>query len=369
MSHIRLRCTSCGAQHPADIVTLACRDCGAPLDVEYLRLGGGGSGGPSPLHGVGPAILLGEGSTPSVSLPAAGALLGLRRLYGKLELMNPTGSFKDRGTAVMMAVVSEHGVEEVAEDSSGNAGASVSAYAGRSGVRAHIFVPADAPVAKLRQIEVYGAEVHLVEGSRETVAEAAATYCADRGLVYASHALSPYFLEGTKSFAYEVARRSDDGDGLPDHIVFPVGNGSLLIGSWKGFRELRDAGDVAEMPRLHAVQARAVMPLVAAHTGKTWAAGATKRTVAGGIAVSAPPRMDQMLAVLRETEGAAVAVEDSEVLRWQGLLAEKEGVFAEPTSAAAFAGVEQLVRRGFISAGDSVLVPVTGFGLKDDSAV
>ena len=265
----------------------------------------------------------------------------------------------------MMAVAKEHGVTEVVEDSSGNAGASVSAYAARNGITAHIFVPATASVAKVRQIAVYGAQLHAVRGAREAATEAAMAFCAERGLTYASHALSPYFLEGTKTFAYEVAQRPSERATIPDHVVFPVGNGSLLIGAWKGFTELRDGGEIVEVPRLHAVQARAVMPIVEAYSGEEWNPEAVPSTVASGIAVADPARRAQILSVLSSTNGVAVAVDDSEILRWQELLAKKEGVFAEPTSAAAFAGLAQLVDCGVIGTNDSVLVPITGFGLKD----
>ena len=375
MSHIELRCTRCRATHAADMAALTCRDCGAPLEVEYLGEtpeGATAEGAawadldiPLPTHDPGSAVSLGEGDTPCFVLPALGRLLGLQGLYGKLEYLSPSGSFKDRGSAVMMAVAREHGVREVVEDSSGNAGASVSAYAARAGIRAHIFAPASAPRAKLQQIKAYGAEVHPIEGPRDAATSAAMAYCAERSLVYASHALSPYFLEGTKTFAYELAQQSPEG--LPGHIVFPVGNGSLLIGAWKGLMELRREGRIAEMPRLHCVQARAVMPLVAAYGGEEWHPDSTGGTVAGGIAVGSPARREQVLHILRATGGAAVAVDDEDILRWQKLMAQKEGLYAEPTSAAAFAGLEQLLGQGAIAAGDLVLVPVTGSGLKDDT--
>ena len=267
----------------------------------------------------------------------------------------------------MMAVAREHGMAEVVEDSSGNTGASISAYAARNGITAHIFAPSTAPAAKVRQIAVYGAQLHSIDGSREEVAAAAVAYSKEeRRLVYASHALSPYFLEGTKTFAYEVAQRFGDEEKMPDHMVFPVGNGSLLIGAWKGFAELRDAGNIVEVPRLHVVQSRSVMPVVAAYRGEQWNRETAAGTVAGGIAVAAPARRAEMLRVLGATNGVAVAVDDSETLRWQQMLAKKEGIFAEPTSAAAFAGLAQLVDQGVIGSSESVLVPVTGFGLKDD---
>ncbi len=366
MSHIKLGCIRCGASHLADMVTLACKECGSPLDVRYSgeEQGLSGSQIPLPFHSAESIVSLGEGNTPCLDIPTLGGLLGIQHLHAKLEFLNPTGSFKDRGTAVMMSVAKEHGVAELVEDSSGNAGASVSAYAARAGIKAHVFAPASAPQAKIQQIKVYGAETHLIEGSRDDTTDAAIAYYTEHQMVYASHNLSPYFIEGTKTFAYEVARQF--ADGLPDHIAFPVGNGSLIIGAWKGFAEMKNAGRISKMPHLHCVQASAVMPIVAAYEGsKDWTPASDARTIAGGISVGTPPRLQQVLDVLKAVKGVAVAVNDDEILRWQRLLAEKEGIYAEPTSAAAFAGLERLVSRGDVKAGDTALVPVTGFGLKD----
>jgi threonine synthase len=355
------------------MAALACDDCSGPLDVEYLRRDEGGEAAHraawsdvearTPLHDPTSAVTLSEGDTPCVELTAAAGLMGLRRLVGKLEFLSPTGSFKDRGTTVMMSVARELGVRELVEDSSGNAGASVSAYAARAGIKAHIFAPAGAPAAKLRQIAAYGAEVHSIEGPRDAATDAAVAYHTEHGLVYASHALSPFFLEGTKTFAYEIARQLEGG--LPDHIVFPVGNGGLYLGAWKGFDELRSAGLIGRVPRLHCVQSRTVMPLVAAHHGEEWLPSGDTVTVAGGIAVGAPARRDQVLSVLRATSGAAVAVDDPDILRWQSELAERDGIYAEATSAAALAGLERLVLTGVVGADEMVLVPITGTGLKD----
>ena len=369
MSHIELRCPKCGRSRSADMSTEACRNCEAPLDVEYVAnhsksQGSDGYEIPTPVHEPRSGVSLGEGNTPSVKLPALGGRLALQQLYGKLEFLNPTGSFKDRGTAAMLSVAKEQGVTALVEDSSGNAGASVSAYASRAGIKSHIFVPANAPEAKLRQIRAYGAEVHSIEGPRGAVTTAAIAYYQQHNLVYASHMMSPYFAEGTKSFAYEVVQQFDGTP--PDHIVFPVGNGSLFIGAFKGFSELRDAGHIGKIPRLHCVQARSVMPLVAAYSGVAWSPEAATATVAGGIAVAAPPRLSQILDILRLAAGSAIAVDESSILRMQRDLAEEEGVFAEPTSAAAFAGLEGLTSQGVIGENDTVLVPVTGFGLKDE---
>ncbi len=361
MSHIELRCPKCGISRPADMSAEACRDCGSPLDVAYTVHAGNGQTMPSPVHGPTNDVSLGEGDTPCVHLTTLFARLP--KLYAKLEFLNPTGSFKDRGTATMMSVALEQGVTELVEDSSGNAGASVSAYAARAGIKPHIFVPADAPLAKLRQIKAYGTEVHHIAGRREAVTEAAIAYAKEHGLVYASHMLSPYFAEGTKAFAYEVAQQF--GASMPGHVVFPVGNGSLLIGAFNGFKELKASGQIKEIPRLHCVQSLNVMPLVAAFNGKEWGPESASKTVAGGISIAAPSRQWQILEILRSTGGSAVAADESSILRMQRGLAEEEGIFAEPTSSAAFAGLEILINKGVIQEDDAVLVPVTGFGLKD----
>ena len=365
MSHISFKCFECRALHTANMTTLKCFKCGGVLDVSYtadMYYRNRGAT-PTPLHQPANAISMGEGGTPTVAIRSLGVQLGAEQLYAKLEMMNPTGSFKDRGTAVLISIAAESGVKEVVEDSSGNAGASVAAYAARAGIRAHIFAPASAPAAKLDQISVYGATTHLIEGNRQDVTDAAMTFAESNSMVYASHNLSPYFTEGTKSFAYEIRDQFDDG--LPQHIVIPVGNGSLLIGAHIGFRELKRAGRIANIPRLHAIQANGVMPLAAAFEDESQPPPPVGSTIAGGIAVGSPPRLRQCLQVLRDTGGSALAVEDSDILRWQRMLAREEGIFVEPTSAAALAGVENLLANGTIQHSESIVAVATGFGLKD----
>ena len=363
MTDSTLRCAHCGISLHSDMTTLTCPECGLPLEVDYPDCGYGSAIPPMPVpQRFLDAVTLGEGNTPLVSLPSIAHLLGLESLDAKLEYINPTGSFKDRGTAVVIAVAKRYGVSEVVEDSSGNAGASVSAYAGRAGMNAHIFAPSSAPEAKLRQILAYGAQVHSIPGPREATTAAAAKYATEQDLVYASHVLSPYFVEGTKLFAYEVFRQS--GGSIPKHIVMPVGNGSLLLGALKGFSELKRGGHIAEIPRLQAVQAKNVMPIVAAFQGLA-NTPPTASTVAGGIAVGTPARLEEIVAAIKFTDGTATAVEENDILSWRDTLAQTEGIYGEPTSAAAFAGLAQLAEQGIIQPDEGVLVPITGFGLKD----
>ena len=365
MSHIELVCVECGASYEADMTALGCEYCDSPLDVAYLDLDAhttdvSGLRMPVPYHADSPTVTMGEGQTPIVEMPSVGLEIGGVRVLAKLEFMNPTGSFKDRGTATMLSVAMEHGVTAVVEDSSGNAGASVSAYAARAGIDAHVFAPESAPEAKIGQIRVYDASTHPTPGPREASTEAAIDFQREHDMVYASHNLSPYFVEGTKTFAYEVVTQMSPA---PDHIVIPVGNGSLLLGAWKGYRELISQGTVSHMPKLHAIQAEAVMPLAAEFIGTDWKPGAT--TIAGGISVGSPPRLQQSLRAIRESGGSSLAVTDASIVAWQKRLASQEGVFGEPTSAAAFAGLQLLVERGVVKSDEVALVPVTGFGLKD----
>ena len=350
-----LQCTACSRDHTPDIRTLTCDDCDSPLIVAYPP-------DTQPTLGI-PPVSLGEGDTPVVPLPTIADSLGLSFLCAKLEFASPTGSFKDRGTAVMLGAARHFGVEELVEDSSGNAGASVAAYAARCGIKAHIFAPDSAPLAKLNQIKVYGAETHLIPGPREAAAEAALAFCEENSLVYASHNLSPYFLEGAKTFAHELP--SDFPNALPLHIVMPVGNGSLILGTWIGLQELKLQGAIDALPRMHAVQADAVSPIAAAFKGETWAYDPANRTIAGGISVAKPPRLNHVLDVLCQCGGQALSVPDSEINSWQTRLAHTEGLFCEPTSAAAFAGLSELVESGAIGSNEAVLVPITGSGLKD----
>ena len=348
------------------MATLGCRECASPLEVVYPDGATSGGEPPLPLRSAESRALLPPRETPLIGLPVLSAELGVARLSAKLEFESLTGSFKDRGSSVMLAVAAESGVTELVEDSSGNAGASVAAFAARTGVRAHVFAPASAPAAKLKQIAVYGAAVHAVDGTRDETAQAAVDFHRERGIVYASHALSPYFLEGTKTFAYEVFRQS--GGDLPRHVVFPVGNGSLLLGAYKGFGELRASGLIPDVPKLHCVQTEAVRPIAAAAAGEAWSAADALKTVAGGIAVASPARLRQIVDAVAATRGSAVTVDEASIASWQRKLAAREGVFAEPTSAAAFAGLARLVAQSVIAPESSVLVPVTGAGAKDRPA-
>lgn len=383
---VTLRCTSCGATYAATEPLWACV-CGGLLTVDYewpaalisdreaaLERGRQSTGLWRYAHflplaadpGASP-VTLGEGDTPFVPLPRWGERHGLRRVYAKLEYVSPTGSFKDRGAAVVVAKAAEWGIGRMVEDSSGNAGASIAAYSARAGIACDIFVPAAAPTAKVRPIERCGANVRPIEGTRADVTAAALDAVGDGTSYYAAHNLNPYFTEGMKTAAYEVLESFDFQ--APDHFILPVGGGSLFVGLWRGCQEWRSWGWVQSAPRMHVSQSTGCAPLVTAYQqGSAEPAPVDRQpTVAGGIEVLVPPRGRHILSILRESAGSAVAVDDESILAHRELLATLEGLDVEPTAAVPLAGLAALAREGIVGADETIVACLTGSGLKDPS--
>ncbi|MFH0849260.1 MAG: threonine synthase [archaeon] len=376
-----LKCTVCGAKHQTSDKILVCTKCGKLLDVEFdleeIRRSFSKESLKErvrslwryrellPIDKDDCIVSLGEGVTSLRKIPRYGGLVGYDNLFVKVDYLNPTGSFKDRGTTVNVSKLKELGVTSVMDDSSGNAGLSLAAYCASAGMECILFVPGSAPSEKLVQAQLYGAKIRTVPGSRSDAAKAAEDTWKDSSIFYASHNLGPFFLEGMKTFACELAE--DLNWQVPDHIIFPVGGGSLLRGTWKGFDQLMKLGMINRVPSLHCVQSEACMPIVTAfEKGKSETEPAAEgETIAGGIRISNPARGAQVLDTLRRTGGKAVAVSDDAVMKHQRLLASKEGMFAEPTTCAALAGLDKLREMNAVEKGESVIVALTGFGLKD----
>ena len=301
-------------------------------------------------------VSFGEGNTP----------LSTIRLYGrdisvKMDFLCPTGSYKDRGSTVMLSKLREWGLRQIIEDSSGNAGASIAAYSALAGIQADIYIPASTSAGKAAQINMYGARLIKVPGTREDTAHAA--WQASSETFYASHNWSPYFLSGMKTVAYEIAEQRNWS--APDWIVAPSGGGSLVVGIYFGFRDMLRAGLVDKMPRIVLVQAARCAPIHAA-----WRAGTadvpaiTKQdTAAEGISVAKPVRGREILAAVRETNGFVHVVSEDEI--WEGLSALGGcGVYVEPTSAVVASAAKSLIDSGLISSSESVVLTLTGNGLK-----
>ena len=301
-------------------------------------------------------VSLGEGSTPLTSA----RLNGLQVML-KVDYLCPTGSYKDRGSTVMISKLKEWGIREIIEDSSGNAGASIAAYSAVAGIRAEIYVPSSTSAGKAAQIEMYGADLVRVSGSREKTTDAA--FEAAQRIFYASHNWSPYFLVGMKTAAYEIAEQLDWD--VPEWVVTPAGGGSLLAGLYLGFLDLFRAGYIQAVPRLAAVQSSACAPIY-----RAWSAGlndipeGTKGpTAAEGISVARPVRQNLILESIRQSNGLVYTVGDDDVWKMVEVLG-RQGIYVEPTAAAAPAAIQQLQASGAIRQNDRVAVLLTGSGLK-----
>jgi threonine synthase len=308
-----------------------------------------------------PTVQLGAGWTPLLAQTWDG-----REVLFKPEYMAPTGSFKDRGTEVMVNILAAQGEKHIVDDSSGNAGASVAAYAAQAGMRAEIFVPAYASPAKQAQIAVYGAEVRPIPGVRAE-AKRAAFKAAERGAAMASHAYHPGFLAGQLTVAWELWEQL--GHRAPDWYVVPVGQGVQLLGVWLGFRRLRAAGLVARLPRLVAVQPSTLPPLCRAFEAGLEAVPAvepTKPSVAEGLAIAEPVRGKRLLEAIRDTGGICVTVDDEVTLKAQRRLA-RRGLYVEPTSATAVAALDTILQQA--TPDETIAVPLTGSGLKGSPRV
>ncbi len=359
-------CTSCGRQYPLNTRDWLC-ECGGllglggwkrldPSQIDYARQGLWRYRDLLPLDPTWEPVHLGEGSTPLVPMTWQGV-----RVFFKLEYLAPTGSFKDRGTSVLVTALRGMGVEKVVEDSSGNAGASLSAYAGRAGIGCEVCVPHTASGPKLVQTAAHGAEVIEIKGKREYAA-LAAWAAAAHGAYYASHVHNPFFLAGVETLAFELWEQLDHRQ--PDALILPVGNGTLLLGVFHGFRRLQQAGLISRLPRFFAVQTETCAPVAQAFAsgGNTITAVACGPTVATGIAIGNPARARQILDAIRDSDGTAVIVTEEQIVDARSQLA-RQGFYIEATSAAAVAAISQL--RSDLGQAETLVVPLTGHGLKE----
>ena len=298
-------------------------------------------------------ITLGEGGTPLLRLQDR------HLVYVKNEALNPTGSFKDRGAAFLINTV--QGQDKVViDDSSGNAGAALAAYAARAGHQARIFAPAHASEAKKRQIRGFGAELVLVEGDRDAVARAADEFAQQPDVFYASHVWHPGYALAMQTIAWEIWEQL--GRRAPEWVLLPAGNGSILRGVRWGFRSLQKARYITDLPRLVAVQAAACAPLLA-RSQDAYRVGrfACSETRADGVAIPNPPLIDAMWAAVRKTRGQVVAVSEAEI-RWAQDELLRRGLWMEPTAALPYAALSHI--EPLLSPDDTIVLILTGHGFK-----
>ncbi|NMB69507.1 MAG: threonine synthase [Chloroflexi bacterium] len=376
-----LECTECGRTFDAGQLQTFCADCRSPLMARYdlARLRAEASreqfaARPRgmwrwaellPVRDPQFRLTLGEGDCPLLPLPRLGAELGMPRLFVKDEALNPTGSFKARGLCAAVARALELGVREFVIPTAGNAGGALAAYAGRAGVPAHIYMPADTPRANQVEVQAAGADLHLVDGLINDAAREAAAGAAAHGWFDVSTFKEPYRCEGKKTMGLELAESF--GWRLPDVILYPTGGGTGLVGVWKAFAELEALGWIGpERPRMVSVQAEGCAPIVRAFRqgsprAEFWQ---DAHTLASGLRVPGVFADRQVLRALRESGGAALAVSDEEITAAQRELAAGEGIFAAPEGAATLAALRHLRENGWIAADETVVLFNTGSGLK-----
>jgi threonine synthase len=365
VNNVNAICLNCKRPYPDEGTPYKCPKCGGlfdisgPLVFDPAQVDASQPGIWRYRHTFGlpnsvPAVSLGEGSTPLVWDKAFG-----RKLAFKSEYSNPTGSFKDRGTAPLVAFLRSRDVNAAVEDSSGNAGASFAAYAAHAGMKATVYVPAAASGPKRAQIASYGATLHPVPGSRSDVSEAV-KQAADTGLAYASHAYLPFNIPGYATTAYEIHEQLG---GAPSAVITPAGQGGLFLGLQRGFDALQRAGLIASVPRIIGVQARACCPLwVIATVGAAGLGFVTEgQTLAEGVRVRFPLRAGEIRQVVEAGSGSFVAVDEADILRGRDELANR-GLYVEPTSAIVWSALEQTLE----NLADPVVVMLTGSGYKSE---
>jgi threonine synthase len=309
------------------------------------------------------------GDTPLLTAPRLRGALGMPNLLLKDDTRNPSGSTKDRASLLVIAKALEYGCNTVATASTGNAASALAAVAAAAGVRSVVLVPAAAPPAKLAQMQSYGAVVVAVDGTYDQAFELCSAACNEFGWYNRSTALNPFTIEGKKTAALEIAVAMAPES--PDVVLVPSGDGVILAGIAKGFRDLEAGGLIERRPRLIAVQAEGSSALVDA--ARSGAETATKvdgaASVADSLTVETPRNAIGCLAEIRASKGGGVTVSDDAILAAISRLASATGVFAEPAGAAALAGLETALEEGLVGRDERVVLMITGSGLKDIDAV
>jgi threonine synthase len=363
-------CLNCRRPYPEEGTPYKCPKCGglfdvAPLEFDPAQVDNSARGIWRYRHtfvglpGTFDAVSLGEGATPLVWAGAFG-----RQIAFKCEYLNPTASFKDRGTSVITTFLKSRGATTLVEDSSGNAGASLAAYAARAGTKAEIYVPASASGPKRQQIEFHGAELHPIEGSRSDVTEALisrVSKLSDGSVAYASHASLPVNIPGYATAAYEIYEQMG---GAPGAVIVPAGQGGLLLGIYRGFDALKRAGLIKSIPYMVGVQARACSPLWVLSTAgmSAWGFITEGQTLAEGVRVKSPLRAGALLQMVEAGNGEFIPVDETDILRGRDELALR-GLYVEPTSAIVWSALEQTIER----LPEPIAVVLTGSGFKFSS--
>ncbi len=307
-------------------------------------------------------VSLGEGWTPLLRLEKFGSMLGLKNLFLKDESFNPTLSFKARGLSCAVSKAIELGIDKVALPTAGNAGSALSAYCARAGIKCFVSAPKDTPSLILKECEFYGAEVELVDG---LISDAVRIVQSRSEFFDISTMKEPYRLQGKKTLGFEIVEQLEWV--VPDWVIYPTGGGTGLIGIWLAINELIEVGLIEKkFPKMVAVQSSGCAPIVKAYKeGKTqvefWE---NAKTIAYGLRVPKPFAGRLILEIIRKSGGAAVEVEDSDIISTMKKMAEVEGIMLCPEGSATAVALEKLVSDGIIKRDDIVVIFNTASGLK-----
>ena len=381
------RCIACETRQSADFAGFVCPACGGNLEVTYdyasIVPDFGAVEGMFryepllPCTDPGAVLPLKIGGTPLYRAERLGASAGLDNVWLKDETGNPSSSIKDRASAVALLRATETGADTVAVASTGNAGSSTACVAAALGLNAVVFVPESAPPAKLAQALAYGARVLAVRGSYDDAYDLCLHACEEHGWFNRSTGFNPFTREGKKTSSFEVWEQLGR---VPDRIIVPTGDGNILSGVWKGWRDLHEAGLIERLPKIDCAQSegsdaicRTIERVREKGDGPDWRsvelASVAADTVADSISVDRPRDGLAAVRAVIESGGEAVVVSDDEILAAIGELASKSGVFAEPAAAAPWAAAKRLKAEGRMDRDESVVLLITGNGLKDIAAV
>ena len=381
MSHILgLKCLSCGREHDAEGMRYRCSACGENLEVVYdypavsSRLNRDVLAAREdrsiwrywellPLSDRRWIMPLQIGWTPLYKARRLEKRLGLSSVYLKDDGRNPSASFKDRASAVAVAKALELGFETIAGASTGNAASSTACLCASLGKSPVIFVPRTAPSAKVAQLLVFGARVYAVNGSYDDAFDLCTRVCEKFGWYNRNTGLNPYTREGKKTVSFEICEQL--GWKAPDKVLVPVGDGNIISGTWKGFKDLREVGLIDRLPKLIAVQSSLSRAVADALEGDGKIRPVKATTIADSISVDLPRDGLAAVKAVRESGGEGVTVGDEEITSAILTLAREAGVFAEPAGATALAGLIKLKEGGRIKKNETVVCLVTGNGLKD----
>jgi len=379
-----LECIGCGARYEPNQVIYNCSRCGDLLSVEYDYSGITGNLDQAwrkrvlsvwrykellPIEREEKRVTLGEGGTSLNKCFRLSERIGLKNLYVKNEGENPTGSFKDRGMTVGVTKALELGMMKVACASTGNTSASLAAYAARAGLECIVLIPSGkVAFGKLTQAMIHGARVIQVRGNFDEALSIVRKICLSHP-IYLLNSLNPFRLEGQKTAAFEI--RDQLGGRIPDKIVVPVGNAGNISALWKGFVELHKLGLTDGVPQMIGVQAEGAAPIAdSLNRGISEVEFVENpETVATAIRIGSPVNWKKAVRAVKESRGLVEKVSDAEILEAQRLIAQQEGLFVEPASAASIAGLIKLIKKDLIEKDEIVVCILTGHGLKDPNIV